>query len=51
MFKNCMIKAEPFKKNNQTDKEKNNSNLFIKNLPLKAIKISKISFQFYILTV
>lgn len=33
MFKNCMIKAEPFKKNNQTDKEKNNSNLFIKNLP------------------
>lgn len=32
-FKDCLIKAEPFKKNSQTDKTKNDSNLFIKNLP------------------
>ncbi|MCQ2818135.1 MAG: hypothetical protein MJ252_12790 [archaeon] len=32
-YKDCIIKAEPFKKSSQTDKNKNDSNLFIKNLP------------------
>ena len=33
-FKDYIIKAEPFKQNGQTDKSKNEANLFIKNLPL-----------------
>ena len=32
-FKNYIIKAEPFKSNKNKDKKKNNTNLFIKNLP------------------
>ena len=32
-FKDYIIKAEPFKYNNQTDKTKTEGNLFIKNLP------------------
>lgn len=32
-FKNYIIKAEPFKQNSQTDKAKNEANLFVKNLP------------------
>ena len=32
-FKNYIIKAEPFKQGSQTDKTKNDANLFVKNLP------------------
>ena len=32
-FKNYIIKAEPFKSNKNKDKKKNNTNLFVKNLP------------------
>ena len=36
-FKDYIIKAEPFKYNNQTDKTKTEGNLFIKNLTLHSI--------------
>ena len=32
-FKNYIIKAEPFKSNKNKDKQKSNTNLFVKNLP------------------
>jgi len=32
-FKNYIIKAEPFKSNKNKDKQKHNTNLFVKNLP------------------